>query len=58
MIQRKQNLAPPFSVRLPIEDLQYAESFAREHHLTISDVLRAALRLHQKDGARRALLGD
>ncbi|TGS97465.1 hypothetical protein EN814_09740 [Mesorhizobium sp. M2D.F.Ca.ET.171.01.1.1] len=57
-IERKQRLAPPFSVRLPVEDLQYAELTARDGHMTVSDILRDALRLHRKEAAKRALVGD
>ncbi|TPI80433.1 hypothetical protein [Mesorhizobium sp. B2-8-9] len=58
-IKRKERLADPFSVRLPIDDLAYAETVARDLHLSgVGEVLRLALREYRKAAARRALVGD
>ncbi|TGU56917.1 MULTISPECIES: hypothetical protein [unclassified Mesorhizobium] len=57
-IKRKERLAEPFSVRLGIDDLAYAETVARDLHLSVGEVLRLALREYRKAAARRALIGD
>lgn len=55
---RKQSLSVGRYVRITEDDDSYIERYAIENRLTISDVLRQSILLHQKHTARRALLGD